>query len=214
MICFLYLFNLRLDLFDSFKTINNHMIMNSNNFYKIFFALVFALNTTNFAFCQKASFTGLTFTSELTQNNDFRVGAGFTFERQMTTHLGFETGLFYRTDKREFQLTFNETNYLQSLNESYLSLPLLLKFYSRFLNVSIGPSLDYFVGWRETSSYSNVEITSYKVRPLINIGIMGKISKVIVLTDKIILEPEIRFNPLFKPYRYYAGIGIGLKYKL
>ena len=142
------------------------------------------------------------------------MGAGFTFERQMTTHLGFETGLFYRTDKREFQLTFNETNYLQSLNECYLSLPILLKYYSNFLNVSIGPSLDYFVGWRETSSYSNVKFTSYKIRPRMTLGIMGKISKAIVLTDKIILEPEIRFNPVFKSDKYYAGIGIGLKYKL
>lgn len=50
--------------------------------------------------------------------------------------------------------------------------------------------------------------------PLINIGIMGKISKAFVLTDLIILEPEIRFNPMFKPDKYYVGIGIGVKYKL
>lgn len=111
-------------------------------------------------------------------------------------------------------LTVIETNYFMSVTERYLSLPLLLKFYSRFLNVSIGPSVDYFVGWRETSSYSNVKTTSYKVRPLMNMGIMGKISKAIVLTDKIILEPEIRFNPMFKHDKYYVGIGIGVKYKL
>ena len=73
--------------------------MSSNYFFKIVFVLVFASMSTKFAFCQKTSFLGLTFTSELTQNIDFRVGAGFTFERQMNTHLGFETGLFYRTDR-------------------------------------------------------------------------------------------------------------------
>lgn len=188
--------------------------MNSNHFFKIFLALVLALNTYNLAYCQKQSVAGLTFTSELTRNNDFRMGLGFTFERQMTTHLGFETGLFYRTDKRESILTVNETSYLMSLNECYLSLPLLVKFYSNFLNVSIGPSVDYFVGWRETSSHSNVKMTSFKIRPLMNVGIMGKISKTIVLTDKIILEPEIRFNPLFKPDKYYFGLGMGVKYRL
>lgn len=197
--------------------------MASNPFLKFLFVLVFAAIGNHFAFCQKASFAGLTFTSELTRHtfnkeltraNDFRQGVGFTFERQMTTHLGYETGLFYRTDKNEFILTVSETNYLRSITESYLSLPLLLKFYSRFLNVSIGPSVDYFVGWRETSSYSNLKTTSYKTRPRMIVGIMGKISKAIALTDKIILEPEIRFNPLFKFNKYYAGIGIGLKYKL
>ena len=197
--------------------------MASNHFFKFLLLLVFASMGNHVAFCQKTSFAGLTFTSELTRHtfsreltraNDFRQGVGFTFERQMTTHLGFETGLFYRTDKNEFILTVNETNYLQSVTESYLSLPILLKYYSNFLNVSIGPSVDYFVGWRETSSNSNVKTTSYKTSPRMNIGIMGKISKAIVLTDHIILEPEIRFNPVFKYYNYYAGIGIGLKYKL
>ena len=188
--------------------------MGFNHFFKFLFVLVFASMGHHFAFSQKTSFAGLTFTSELTKNNDFRVGGGFTFERQITTHLGYETGLFYRTDKREFILTVSETNYLQSVTESYLSLPILGKFYSNFLNVSIGPTVDYFVGWKGYSSSSNVKMTSYKVRPSMYIGIMGKISKAIVLTDKIILEPEIRFNPMFKYNKYYAGIGIGVKYKL
>ena len=199
------------------------MRMASNHFFKFLLLLVFASMGNHFAFSQKASFAGLTFTNEVTRHtfnreltraNDFRQGVGLIFERQMTTHLGFETGLFYRTDKREFILTVNETSYLQSITESYLSLPLLVKFYSRFLNVSIGPSVDYFVGWRETSSNSDVKTTSYKIRPLMNFGIMGKLSKAIFLTDHIILEPEIRFNPMFKYYNYYAGIGIALKYKL
>jgi hypothetical protein len=206
---------------DNFKLINKQIKM--GRFFKIIFLFVFAAMGHHLAFSQKTSLAGLTFTSELTRHtfnselpraNDFRQGVGLTFERQMTTHLGFETGLFYRTDKREFQLTVSEINYLQSVTERYLSLPLLLKFYSRFLNASVGPSVDYFVGWRGDSSSSNVKMTSYKTGASMYFGIMGKISKAIVLTDKIILEPEIRFNPIFKYNKYYAGIGIGIKYKL
>lgn len=187
--------------------------MNQNIFYKILFVFALIISTYTSAFCQKPIILGLTSTNELTNNNDFRMGVGVTCEKQITTHLGYETGLFYRTDKSDFKITVNETGYSHTITESYLSLPVLLKYYSTFLNASIGPSVDYYIGWRETSSNANMKITSYKVRPLMNIGIMGKISKAIALSDHIILEPEIRFNPFFKYNRYYAGIGIGLKYK-
>lgn len=188
--------------------------MNQYVYFKVLFVLMFVFTTFDSAFCQKQSILGLTSTSEITKNNDFRMGVGVTYEKQITTHLGYETGLFYRTDKSDFKLTVNETGYPHTVTESYLSLPLLLKYYSGFLNASIGPSVDYFIGWNETSSNADMKITSYKVRPLMNIGIMGKISKAIALSDHIILEPEIRFNRLFKPDKYYAGIGVGLKYKL
>jgi hypothetical protein len=175
------------------------------------FLLILTLNTNTFS--QNKNYIGVTLTSEYTSNDNIRAGLGLTFERQMTVHVGLETGFYYRTNLVRLPITNDINNSFQVI-ESYISFPVLFKYYSHIVNVSFGPSVDYFFEWHEINPIENLKLTSYNINPHFFFGVIGKISKTIKLSDKFILEPEIRFNPLFKDYSYYLGLGIALKYRL
>lgn len=185
-----------------------------NPLIRIVIVLVLTLMLNTKGFAQNKNIIGLSFTNELTSKNDIRPGLGLTFERQITRHCGFETGLFYRTFKNRMYVTWNTETYYLEVVENYLSIPVLFKYYSRILNFSAGPSIDYYIGWSGHTSSTNATLTSVNVKPKTYFGFMFKASKKINISDKVIIEPEIRFNPILKYNRHYVGIGIALKYKL
>ena len=82
-------------------------LMIINPFFKIPFVLVLILVSNTFAFSQKQNLIGVNLTSELTSNSKVRVGVGLNFERQITAHSGYETGLYYRTNTVNFVITIN-----------------------------------------------------------------------------------------------------------
>ncbi len=183
--------------------------------------LIFLFQLTNFVYSQNPSYVGVNYTKEWTSNNNFRSGVGLLFERQMTNHSGFETGLYFRTYTLGWVSTLiTETNNVSnaedfnvSISEVYFSLPILYKYYSKIVNIAVGPNFDYFIGWNERSDNANLKITSYTINPKLNYGLLLKVSKPIQIADKLLLEPEMRYNPLFKNNRYYLGMGIVAKYK-
>jgi len=77
----------------------------------------------------------------------------------------------------------------------------------------MGPTFDFYLGWRERNESTGLLVNDYNIDPDFSIGLMGKISKSISLTDKIFLEPEVRYSYNFTFDRTYAGFGIAAQYK-
>ena len=73
-----------------------------------------------------------------------------------------------------------------------------------------------FLGWKDKSDKNNVVVNSYNRSRNIEAGAVVSLSKHIALGEKLVLEPEIRFNPIFTsgdPYTYSA-FGFACRYKL
>ena len=160
---------------------------------------------------QKENKVGIDLTGENT-GGGFAAGLGATFERKLTRHSGFETGVFYRTIRRDFYVILQNNFYSYSVAERYLSIPFLYKFYSPVVNVSVGPTVDFFIGWKEKNRRDETHVDTYSATSAF-FGGMLKVSKEINLSDKLILEPEVRLNPVINNNNIYGG-GIALKYKL
>jgi hypothetical protein len=161
---------------------------------------------------QTTNLLGLNVNSEV-YPGAFRPSVGVTFESQLGKHSGFETGLYYRTD-----VTRGFTNYTDStgtrlyrftIAHRYMNLPILYKFYSRFLHFSAGPALDLFTGWQQKKDDLPANITGFDVSPKLDIGFLVKAGKAILLNNRIILEPEIRYA---YP-RDFGGLGVGVAIK-
>lgn len=177
---------------------------------KIF--LIIAVTLTSLAAgAQKENRAGIDLTGEDT-GGGFAAGLGLTFERKLSRHSGFETGLFYRTIRRDFYVIIQNNFYSYSIAERYLSLPILYKFYSPVVNVSIGPTVDFFIGWKEKNRRDETHVDTYTATSAF-FGGMLKVSKEINLSDKLILEPELRLNPVINNNNIYGG-GIAVKYRL
>lgn len=98
--------------------------------------------------------------------------------------------------------------------ESYVSVPVLFKFYSGIVNISLGGCFDYFIGgYAKPEPY--LKLISVKMDPNYFLGIVCKISKDIKISEKLILEPEIKINGFPAPADHsFIGLGIKLKYRL
>lgn len=182
--------------------------------YKISVLFILFFHFSILTYSQKQNYVGFNFTEEWTSNNNIRHGAGFMFERQITKCSGIETGLYLRTFTKDWVQTINTNDYNIEISEVFCSLPILYKYYSKTLNIAIGPTIDYIIGWYQRNDESSLNITSYAINPKYNYGLLLKLSKQIPITEKLLIEPEIRYNPIFKYSRYYLGIGLAVKYKL
>lgn len=187
--------------------------------------LVVLLSCLSFTvFGQKNNAVGLGVTSELVKNNNLRFGLGLTYERKLSTHLFLETGLFYRTIKIDYEIevtsygssgvySSNTEIYNSQIIEKYLSLPILLKFHTKILNISLGPNIDYFIDWKERKASPNFETVRYSISPKLNYGFQFKVGKQINLSEEIAIEPELRYSKMLDVNNHYLGIGIGGKYR-
>ena len=152
-------------------------------------------------------------------NLTIRPGFGLVLDHRISRHSGFETGLLYRTFRTSGAFMTSEPPlggdpiFLPfEVRESYLTVPILYKFHSRIVNISAGPTLDFFVGWNDKTTTPDVEITNFSVDPSFSFGGMLKISKAIKLSDVLYLEPDLRINPIFSSGRIYGGFGIAFSY--
>ncbi len=176
-----------------------------------FFLILFSVLHS---FSQAKTQVGLNLTVELLSGSTFVPGGGMMVERQVTRHSGIESGIYFRSYITDGYVQPGNNFYAFSISERYLSIPVLYKYYSRIVNFSIGPSFDYFLGWKQKSGLPDVKVENYSISPAIAIGIQTKLSKPIILSNRFILEPELRFNPIISTERSYLGIGIAAKYKL
>lgn len=179
-----------------------------NKIFLIIAVTLFSLNTS----AQKENRVGIEVTGENT-GGGFAAGLGATFERKLSRHSGFETGVFYRTIRRDFYVVLQNNFYSYTMAERYLSIPFLYKFSSSIVNVSVGPTVDFFIGWKEKNRRDETHVDSYSATTSAFLGALLKISKEINLSDNLILEPELRLNPVINNNNIYGG-GIAVKYKL
>lgn len=180
---------------------------------KIFVILLLMLQSSGLILAQQRTSLGFNLTTNFDYYTNIKPETGFVFERQVTKHSGMEMGINYRTYQRELFLLLNNEVYYPLISEKYISIPISYKFYSKIVNVGLGLTFDYNIGWK----YSNTTIDIITYRPDYDYyaGLIVKISKEILLGDDLILEPELKTNALIIPSeRFYTGMGIVLKFDL
>ena len=183
---------------------------------KIYVPLLLVIFLPTISFSQsKASYVGLNLTHEFESTLDNGTfGLGLTIERHFTKHSGIESGIYYRTYIYQQTLIANNSAFAFAVSEKYISFPLLYKFYSKIVNLSVGPSVDYFAGWRQKSGTGDLKVNDHSVHPNFAFGIMAKAGKSFTLSKQLTIEPELRFNQIIPSSRHYFGLGISMKHKL
>ncbi|HTE28280.1 hypothetical protein [Flavitalea sp.] len=82
------------------------------------------------------------------------------------------------------------------------------------MNASIGPTFDFYIGWRQKNKTEMLNVNDYNVDPTFSLGAMIKLSKNIPVASRISVEPELRYNLNFAFEREYAGFAVAAKYKI
>lgn len=158
---------------------------------------------------QSQTLIGINVNSEI-YSGAFRPAIGVTLERQMTKHSGVETGLYYNTKLSKGTMTYTDASgtrsYAYTVAERQATVPVLYKYYSRVINFSAGPTVGFNVGWKQKEDELPFRINSYHVTPKVRVGSLVKVSKVVSLSERFVLEPEVRFSPSVRQ----VGLGIGL----
>jgi hypothetical protein len=185
------------------------------------FVIVFLLGSIGIHSAQAQSSTriGAAFTIESNEyGTPIEPGVGIVVERKVTKRSGIETGLFYRNYVREGYFIVNSGSGSGAFNftvaERHLSFPVLYKLHTGILNLSVGPSFEFFLGWNQRNASETVVVTSYSIDPVFAVGAMLKLSKNIRLSENFILEPEFRFNPILSTDRAFVGFGVVGKFQL
>ena len=181
---------------------------------KKYILIIFALLISNFSFSQKASFIKLNLTNEFIKDKSFITGFGISTERQITNHSGIETGIWYRPYKVHGSIRSDDLFYDYTLKEDHFSLPVLYKYYSSIIDISVGPTIDLYGNWTINKYSSDLKIFSDEEgKKNLGIGFLAKASKSINVSDKFYLEPEIHYNTMLLIKRNFLGFGLSVKYK-
>jgi hypothetical protein len=163
----------------------------------------------------KGDLLGVSVLGEYTPDSGVTPSVGFVFERKLSPRSGIESGIFYRTNKTKtyWDLISPEGDPIYgytTVRESYLRLPVLYRYYTEAVTVSVGPTLEAFVGWDQVSPEDAI-VTAYKRSPSFDLGPLLKVSKLIALRGNLILEPEFRFGIMARSSTAHYGLGIQLK---
>ncbi len=167
---------------------------------------------------QKETKIGLIGVVEEYPEGGLKFQGGLIIDQRITKRSGFEIGFITRNIERGFNVeaTFPDGSnefFFYSVRELYLNIPVLYKFHTRIVDISLGPSFDVFTGWNQTKGKPDINVEDYDVDPGVTLGLMGKISKDFDLSEEFILAPEIRINPL-NDTRTYLGVGVVIKYRV
>ena len=144
------------------------------------------------------------------ENATWSPGFGGQVVYRLTKHSGLESGLYYSTERLFYYFFVGTSNFTLDISERWLVLPLYYRFDSKIINVSAGPQLEYFLGWKDRTNVSGVDIDDYS-RNSFRVGVSAALSKTIHLTSKWLLEPEARIN--FYPEEEYGTTGINLAFR-
>ncbi len=144
---------------------------------------------------------------------------GFQVVYQLKKHGGIESGLYYRPVKNTLFVSYYDpgTNFnytgVAVISEKYLHIPVLYRYQSRIINFTAGTSFDLFLGWKDKSENASLKVNSYNPASSIQVGAVVSISKSILLSEKIILEPEVRFNPIITSEDPYVHSAFGFAFR-
>jgi hypothetical protein len=188
--------------------------------FNVALILVFMLSVAGISTVQAQSSTriGGAFIIETNEyGTPIEPGFGLVVERKVTKRSGIETGLFYRNYVREGYFVIQGSNsaaFRFTVAERHLSFPVLYKLHTGILNLSVGPSFEFFLGWNQRNATDALIVSSYSIDPVFAVGAMLKLSKNIKLSENFILEPEFRFNPILSTDRTFVGFGVVGKFQL
>lgn len=184
---------------------------------RVWFSLVLACACCILTKAQKRPIAGLNINSNL-YSGAIRLSLGLTLETHLSKHSGLENGIFYRTEKYQGMVILTDSlgfsTYTFIVSQRFINVPLLYKYYSKTLNFSVGPLFDFYIGWKQRTPKSQLLVNSFDVYPTLKVGLIGKVSKTFALSQKTILEPEIRIGFLRTSNKFGAGVGITGKYQL
>lgn len=182
-----------------------------NHFFYIFLSPIFFFTTEIFG--QKKTFeVGGKLINELTFYNGFAPGIGAQVIYRMSNKSGIESGLYYKIRPISFHsFPPNSTTFYQvEVSERNLLFPVLYRFDSRYVNFTIGPVLEYFLGWKFRPHQSEVVIKDY-ITESFELIATASISKKFNLKNNWIIEPEFRFSA-FVP-NGDGGYGLNLSFR-
>ena len=138
---------------------------------------------------------GIKLINELCFSNLYAWGAGAQLVLPFSAKSSIETGLYFKT--RPFQYYPSLPNTLELLNvvvtERNILFPLFYRFDSRKINFTIGPALEYFIGWKQNERRSEVKVDDYSTEKFELIS-TASLSRNFNLKNNWIFEPELRFS--------------------
>lgn len=180
-------------------------------FVTLLLMMTFSINA------QKKNFIGATGTLDHIEYN-WRLGGGFSFEHLFSTHWGLQTGLYYRSSTTSFTASSvysgSYIEYWGEVRENYLSLPVMAKYYTMIVDVSVGTTFDFYTGYKDITHDSNLEVTQWDVSPSFQWGLAAKVSKSFPVGHNFFLEPDLHINPIINFEKLYWGIGLTGKLNL
>jgi hypothetical protein len=184
-----------------------------NRFFIVVLACVVILISQE-AHAQERNLIGINVSSEFSNYEDIRIFYGLLYQRHQTQHWGIETGLFYRPKTQNIQFDINGNDFNQIIIENHVSIPLFIKFYSNIVNVSVGPSFEYFVGAYESASTRNANhsLDDYNLDPPYSLSALLKVGKTFRVGKNLLIEPEVRVGNTIGTELFRYGFGLSVKY--
>lgn len=147
---------------------------------------------------------------------------GIVYERLLSKNTGIEVEIKYQTSPNEYSFLVpggvNSTDQVKvSGKESFLSMPILFRYRTKILNISLGPTLDYFLNWKQTSSnyyipYGENSLPEYFFPDTWSLGLLFKISESIPIGDQCIVEPGIFYSPILSYKNNSFGLSVLVKH--
>lgn len=145
---------------------------------------------------------------------------GLSYERLFTKHSGLALEINFRKSRNELQIPqASGANYTQMMHisavENIISLPLLYRYHSRFLNLSLGPTVEYFTSARQPDRYGPTpdDYKTYFVEQELSLGVLAAISKAVPVASGLGIEPGLYYNTVLSFERSYYGASLGVKYR-
>jgi hypothetical protein len=175
--------------------------------------LFMTLIATSALLAQQRTLLGINLTSNFDTYSIIKPEIGVVFERQFTNNSGFELGLNYRTYQNELFFIYDNQAYYPEIVDKYFSIPVIYKFYTKFLKLGAGLTFDYNLGreQRNVSATHFIFETDYDYY----VGSIVKLSREFHLDDTFVIEPEVKANFIFIPFeRHFIGVGINAKFDL
>ena len=142
------------------------------------------------------------------------MGLGVHFEHPISSLIGLEFGVTYRSRREIGSVTFTgESSWTKhyTIRQDFISFPVLAKVYTPFMAISAGLSLDYFAGWSHTDGSEDFRVTTYSINPEFYPGWMVKLGRPIPVKGGLTLEPELAYSATFGYGISYLSVGIALR---
>ena len=175
----------------------------------LYLSIIFLLLTP--AIGQKRSLQiGGKIINELTFYNGYTPGGGIQAIYRIGKHGGIESGVYYKIRRRDYFLqTINGILVVEEVTERNIIIPFLYRFDSKHINFTIGPAVEFFLGWKVKKTNYN-DLTGYRAENPELIS-TASVSRNFNLPNNWIFEPELRFSA-FVP-RGDGGFGLNFSFR-